>query len=256
MSSSSQPDKELDLGNCERGIWLVKVPKYIANHWDRAPSDLEVGKLKIVKSPGQKPSVSFVCSESMLCLKEPGEEPIPKEHKFVMSNILNQTMGVFSQSAPNLDAVIPEPERLSLEGKIVQKAECRPLGDTLYMNLKAESIRKAAQPVKKVVQLDKVVHTFKPRSNHDHNIKYEEKKKAEGKKSREDREKVMEMLFAAFEKHQYYNIKDLVRITRQPVTYLKEVLKDVCSYNLKNPHKNMWELKPEYRHYKKDDEDD
>lgn len=27
----------------------------------------------------------------------------------------------------------------------------------------------------------------------------------------------MEMLFAAFEKHQYYNLKDLVRITNQPV---------------------------------------
>lgn len=24
----------------------------------------------------------------------------------------------------------------------------------------------------------------------------------------------------------------------------------VCHYNVKNPHKNMWELKPEYRHYK------
>jgi transcription initiation factor TFIIF subunit beta len=31
---------------------------------------------------------------------------------------------------------------------------------------------------------------------------------------------------------------------------LKEVLKDICVYCVKNPHKNMWELKPEYRHYK------
>lgn len=31
--------------------------------------------------------------------------------------------------------------------------------------------------------------------------------------------------------------------------YLKEILKEVCNYNIKNPHKNMWELKPEYRHY-------
>lgn len=60
------------------------------------------------------------------------------------------------------------------------------------------------------------------------------------------------MLYAAFEKHQYYNIKDLVKITRQPVTYLKDILKEVCNYNLKNPHRNMWELKPEYRHYKAD----
>lgn len=43
-----------------------------------------------------------------------------------------------------------------------------------------------------------------------------EKKKAEGKKARDDKESVMEMLFAAFEKHQFYNLKDLVQITKQP----------------------------------------
>lgn len=44
----------------------------------------------------------------------------------------------------------------------------------------------------------------------------------------------------------------LFQITRQPIVYLKDILKEVCNYNLKNPHKNMWELKPEYRHYKQD----
>ena len=64
------------------------------------------------------------------------------------------------------------------------------------------------------------------------------------------------MLFHAFEKHQYYNIKDLVKITKQPIGYLKEILKEVCDYNMKNPHKNMWELKKEYRHYKTDEKKD
>ncbi|XP_077866451.1 general transcription factor IIF subunit 2-like [Saccoglossus kowalevskii] len=63
------------------------------------------------------------------------------------------------------------------------------------------------------------------------------------------------MLFSAFERHQYYNIKDLVRITEQPITYLKEILKDVGVYNMRAPHKNMWELKPEYRHYKPETDD-
>ena len=52
--------------------------------------------------------------------------------------------------------------------------------------------------------------------------------KAEGKKLRDDKEKVMEVLFGLFEKHQYYNIKDLVKETRQPVTYLKVSLSAVC----------------------------
>ena len=44
-----------------------------------------------------------------------------------------------------------------------------------------------------------------------------QRKKSEGKKVRDDKDKVMNILFAAFEKHQYYNIKDLAGITRQPV---------------------------------------
>ncbi|GFS79365.1 general transcription factor IIF subunit 2 [Trichonephila clavipes] len=85
-------------------------------------------------------------------------------------------------------------------------------------------------------------------------IEYEQKKKAEGRKARDDKDKVMDMLFAAFEKHQYYNIKDLEKITKQPVPYLKEILKEICNYNAKNPHKSTWELKPEYRHYKGSDD--
>ena len=35
--------------------------------------------------------------------------------------------------------------------------------------------------------------------------------------------------------------------------YLKEFLHKMCVYNVKAPHKNMWELKPEYRHYENAD---
>lgn len=48
-------------------------------------------------------------------------------------------------------------------------------------------------------------------------VEYERKKKEEGKRARADKQKVLEMLFSAFEKHQYYNIRDLVDITKQPV---------------------------------------
>lgn len=48
-------------------------------------------------------------------------------------------------------------------------------------------------------------------------LQYERKKKEEGKRARADKQQVLDMLFSAFEKHQYYNIKDLVDITKQPV---------------------------------------
>lgn len=260
---SATTPRELDLSNASRGVWLVKVPKYIASRWEKAPGDIEVGKLKISKnssdasrSTGQKPQVSLRLSSALMKLREPGEDIIPQDHRLDVSTVTQQTLGVFSHMTPaKTDSVIPETEKLFMEGRIVQKLECRPYADTCYMKLKLESIRKASVPFRQVKQLDKVVQTFKPVSNHKNNIEYLERKKAEGKKARDDKDSVLEMLFAAFEKHQYYNIKDLVKITKQPITYLKEILKDVCNYNLKNPHKNMWELKPEYRHYKEPDQE-
>ena len=41
--------------------------------------------------------------------------------------------------------------------------------------------------------------------------------KEEGKRMRMDKEVVMDKLFSVFEKHQYYNISDLVRLTNQPI---------------------------------------
>uniref|UniRef100_T1IN73 General transcription factor IIF subunit 2 n=1 Tax=Strigamia maritima TaxID=126957 RepID=T1IN73_STRMM len=243
-------EKDLDCGSATRGLWLVKVPKYISTRWNKS-SSLEVGKLAISKvvspSAGSAIDVRFVLHDFVAAIKENADDtPIPKEHKLVLSNNNAQSLAVYSQCG----------DKLSLEGKVVEKAECRPShNDKDYMKLKKQSIFRASQPQRTVKQLDRIVNSYKPVSDHKNNIEFEQMKKSEGKKSREDKDKVMEMLFAAFEKHQYYNIKDLVRITRQPITYLKEILKEFCNYNLKNPHKNMWELKPEYRHYKEQSDD-
>ncbi|XP_017083755.1 general transcription factor IIF subunit 2 [Drosophila eugracilis] len=247
-------DKDLDLSNAGRGVWLVKVPKYIAQKWEKAPTNMDVGKLRINKSPGQKAQVSLSLTPAVLALDP--DEKIPTEHVLDVSQVTKQTLGVFSHMAPSdgkensTSTGQSDNEKLYMEGRIVQKLECRPIADNCYMKLKLESIRKASEPQRRVQPIDKIVQNFKPVKDHAHNIEYRERKKAEGKKARDDKNAVMDMLFHAFEKHQYYNIKDLVKITNQPISYLKEILKDVCDYNMKNPHKNMWELKKEYRHYK------
>lgn len=155
---------------------------------------------------------------------------------------------------PSADSAVSK--KLALEGRISCRAECKTLHTTtseVYMKLKREALLKPTETARKVQKINKLVKVYKPVSNHASNVAHAKKMKEVGKKSRDDKDRVMEALFALFEKHQYYNIKDLVRETRQPVTYLKTILNEVCRYNVKNPHKNMWELKPEYRHYKKDE---
>lgn len=57
-----------------------------------------------------------------------------------------------------------------MEGTIVEKLECRPYADSTYMDMKAKSIKIAALPKRRVEQLDNVVTTFKPISDHKHNV--------------------------------------------------------------------------------------
>lgn len=94
--------------------------------------------------------------------------------------------------------MVPETEKLYMEGRIVQKLECRPAGesikmmktfllslvkfyykqskllsflaDSCYMKLKKESIKKASVPVRQIQQLERVVQNFKPVSDHKHNV--------------------------------------------------------------------------------------
>lgn len=294
---------ELDLTNASRGVWLVKVPKYISSRWENAKEQTEVGKLLISKGADGTPEIKFNLSEELIKVsvdKQNKDVPvsttttksnktstkkqtiindknqqfiplepkpiqpknsligvkkdivlsnknveIPKEHKFAISDISHQHLAVFSEQIDDKQV-----KRLVLEGNVVQKGECRPIADSRYMDLKKQRIVEARQPTRLVQQLDKAVVNYKPLVTT--RVEAETKRKNDQKKSREDKDKVMDMLFTAFEKHQYYYLRDLEKLTNQPISYLKEILKEIAFHNKNNPHKNMWELKPEFRHYKTD----
>ncbi|XP_017566276.2 general transcription factor IIF subunit 2b isoform X1 [Pygocentrus nattereri] len=250
MSDKGQ-DVDLTRAKQNTGVWLVKVPKYLSQQWGKASGRGEVGKLKIAKSQG-KTTVSFSLNEELTVVESSGETAssvrAPREHPFSMQSVGGQTLAVFTESS--LD-------QITIEGMVVQRAECRPAVQESYVKLKKLQIEESTKPLRLSQRLEKAVTTnYKPVSNHTYNVEYEKKKKEEGKRARSDKEKVLEMLFSAFEKHQYYNIKNLVEITKQPVIYLKEILREIGVYNSRGPHKSTWELKPEYHHYQEGEEDE
>ena len=250
---------DVDVNNVNRGVWLVKVPKYISDRWqnpDLVQPKQSVGKLKIVRSAAaSKPMVTFSLEDKVTVELGDKSVAIPKEHKFMVSGLAAQSMAVFSHTRPDPDdpstenPVSADGSFIHMEGKVVQRAECRPISNDVYMKVKKESIMLPILSRRKT-QHTQLVNSYKPIARHPNQLKAEKEKKEMGKRSRDDKSKVMDTLFALFEKHQYYNIKDLIKETRQPVGYLKEILGEVCVYRSKNPHKFMWELKPEFRHYK------
>ncbi len=120
-------DKDLDISNASRGVWLVKVPKYMADRWEAIDTPATVGKLTISRRSGQKPMVSFSLDEKVATGPKPGDELLPREHKFNVTTVQGHSLAVFSHLAGDPDAAVPVHDKLSLEGKIVQRAECRPI---------------------------------------------------------------------------------------------------------------------------------
>ncbi len=140
---------DVDLSNGQRGVWLVKVPKYISDRWksDAKPKQ-NVGKIRITKSRfgGQKPKIAFSLDSGLVEAGGSGNnERIPQEHNFVVSTLTAQTMAVFSQTKalyePGDDesgsGIETSPASMSIEGTVVQRCECRPImaADNVYMRV-------------------------------------------------------------------------------------------------------------------------
>lgn len=67
------------------------------------------------------------------------------------------------------------------------------------------------------------------------------------KRQRIPREDLENMVFKLFESKAYWSLKELTESTDQPVSFLKEVLNDICTLHRRGKYKSKYELKPEYK---------
>jgi len=241
---------EVDMSGVTRQVWLIKVPKYLAKRMERAQPMQEIGRIQTLVKPSEKsPQIVFNILQELADIpvmdnesdKENATE-IPIEHKFSVSRLDNQSMVLFSEDR--------ETRVVSLEGRVTQKGDCRPVMSTNLIAMNQLRAKRATQPSRRVKQLDRTITVFKPVS------KPTIKKEEPIRKVKLDRDQLKDTVFRAFEKHQYYHLKDLQLLTGQPLYYLKAVVRELCDYNTKAPNKYLWELKPEFRHYSNDGTND
>lgn len=276
----------VDCDCAKRGVWLVKVPRYLSELWEKNVGH-EVGRL-VIKPANGKTDLIFKNNENMVGLNSPGLDKevsastnvpsntmprslpssvtgigsaksnqatfsIPNEHTFVIGEIKNQSLVILCEdkSGLNENADICS-GRLSIEGRVVKRADCRPPQTADYMRMKIKQIEKSSQPKRHVKQMEKAEVKFKPIAVHAEMMAREKQKKEGAKTVRADKDIVRQAIFHAFEKHQYYRLIDLQKLTNQPPGFVKEILTEIAIYNTMPPHKSMWELKPEYRSYRTD----
>ena len=69
---------------------------------------------------------------------------------------------------------------------------------------------------------------------------------AEARTERLPEEQLLDVLFGAFEKYQYWTFRSLVQYTHQPQNYLKEILGKVADQANAGPYKHHYHLKEQY----------
>ncbi|GMR60115.1 hypothetical protein PMAYCL1PPCAC_30310, partial [Pristionchus mayeri] len=251
--SRKRAHDEVDCEGAKKGVWLVKVPKYLSDIWE-ANAGSDVGRLNVSASSSGKTVVKLKTRPG---LKMPENlegatskgGSIPNEHSFILKDA-DQPLVVLGEDKTGLNEDINiRTGSLSLEGRIVKKAECRPPDSRDYLKMKIGHIEKSGQPKRHIMIIDKAAVKYKPVNMYEED-KARMKLKKEGMKTvRMDRDLLRQNIFMAFEQHEYYRLQDMQQKFNQPASYVKEILQEIAVYNSQPPHKTMWNLKPEYRNY-------
>ncbi|XP_037956338.1 general transcription factor IIF subunit 2-like [Teleopsis dalmanni] len=231
--------KKIDVTDLNKEMWLIKVPRSVAQQWEKVPSGTEVMTMKVTKTDNGKQENAFYLNPDLL----DGVLGGGSEYKLHPTELVDKKIAILSETGKDIKKRCNgfRGEKLVMKGHANTKLICKPVFDETYIKCKKKDIITAYLPKQttQVIEVPVPPPVYqKPNRKLDRNRKY-----------RADKYDVMETIFEAFEKQQFYSLKDLAKITAQPVIYLKELLNEVCDYNLNHPNKNLWELKKEYRHY-------
>lgn len=241
--------KTVSTERAQNSLWLVKVPKYVAERLQKCEVGSKFGVIQTQRTPAG-PEFTFEV-EPKLCEPCNGLPACPSSHTMKLGTLagVNRNLAVYSdtQDVINIEGVV------KTKFDVMQRSD--PKSSLSYMKLKRFEAEKKMDPGRKIVITNKSHNNFKPSNvsrEQMYTTKAEREEKLRNKRTRLDADAVESMILRAFKKHQYISQKHLVAITGQPEAYLKGFLHKMCVYNQKTPHKNTWELKPEYRYYESD----
>lgn len=280
---------DMNLAHGSQKIWLVKLPRYLAEKWTR-PGYLNGQDLGQVKIRKNAPKVNGKRKlEVKLVLRDAAE--MPQEYDLLILNTQVRNLYVFSEEnlkrfrpdapvgdeAPNrglpfyrvkkkIDPNSEEkpllyvktiPKKTSLVGRIVHECQVTPLkGDVRYKEMTAmrQNIPQAKERPK-VTLLDEIpgvvqLQTGPSLSGRSTSMFLKQqpaRNKADGRAIRMPKNDLLDLLFRLFEEYEYWLMKGLKERTRQPETYLKELLEEIANLIKKGPYTSKYNLKPEYK---------
>mmetsp|Transcript_9534 Transcript_9534/g.12944 ORF Transcript_9534/g.12944 Transcript_9534/m.12944 type:complete len:281 (-) Transcript_9534:264-1106(-) len=261
-TGSESNESKLDIRRCERSIWLVKVPTFVKDAWSASVA-LErqrptsggggpvIGTVILAFDPTAE---TGTLPDATLHLSLPESSNIPKEYNMTFQPD-SAAMAVFSKDVYAGDA-------MAAEGKVEYKLDLKPTSmlDESYNELSKTRMMSATKKTRTVQMLSekKAKGAFMrplPVSQIGGSAG-KGGKNLEDRRSRWEKEVLQDMIFKLFERQTYWTFRQLQAETKQPVTWLKEVLQEVCRFNKRGPNADKWEVKGEYKHVHASAEED
>eukprot|EP01133_Synstelium_polycarpum_P016339 gene16339-19436_t len=224
---------EINTDNVDKQVWLVKVPKYLADHWMFAGEGSEIGKLHFKSSSSLSLSISRANNESeeMQLTTTPSTE--------------NNPIKVFSEDLENA---------LAFEGSVGLKVDIRmDINSAAYRELcksrtttynTKTSQSKILEGHESITQLNKIQDPNKIQLSTAIYLpgRAGKKKSQDDKRERLPEEDLIDLIFKAFEVKNFWDLKGLTSYTDQPTAWLKQILQKICFLNKRGPNMNMYEI--------------
>ncbi|KAJ2890309.1 hypothetical protein IWW38_004207, partial [Coemansia aciculifera] len=241
---------DVDMDELGSKVWLVKVPQFLAEKWKRPRKDgVQIGKIRIYDRPDQSGNnIAILLNES--------EEynDIPKRYRMQVTNEKVRNMFIFSEGRDPNEVVKPTSSQaakavpIAMTGTVHHECTVTPEYTDEYKRIMRKRVLDQHENARKIQTGNQT--SFNRSMLKAQTGGFETSKKrlgADAKMARVDRNDLMELLFACFERHTYWGFKGLVEETRQPTAFLKEVLADIAILNKRGPYVATYSLKPEFK---------
>ncbi|KAI9478359.1 MAG: transcription initiation factor IIF, beta subunit-domain-containing protein [Benjaminiella poitrasii] len=235
--------EDLKLDDANTRVWLVKVPKFLAEKWrDIDEDNVNLGSIRIYNKPppGKTANIALVLPE------DESTPNLPKEYSVHVTpgQVTNKFVFTEDQNGGK-----------SISGTVHHECTATPAQFGTYRNIMRKRVREAEAPQRSVQVLGQNnqpvfvpgASSGLPNSDFSDFITTKKPKVDKEKATRLPRNELMDLLFAAFDKFPYWSFKGIVEHTKQPNQYLKEVLNEICILNKRGPYAGNYQLKPEYK---------
>ncbi|KAI9326116.1 transcription initiation factor IIF, beta subunit-domain-containing protein, partial [Obelidium mucronatum] len=244
--------------------WLVKVPKFVKEQWDKVGDKpgVQLGVLRVLvplthktSSKAKAPPITLHLPQNPLPgLADFWTDGVPKNFNLNITNTEVKSSYVFTTNEQQ-DSVT------SFSATVVHEATATPVIDAEYKalgrkrqeeesrkrrNIQHINLRDAKQEMRVGPSKGGEVHDSIVKATANSVAAVTGKLNQQDKRERMERADLIATLITLFNEHAYWKFADLSEKTQQPNAWLKEVLGTCADLVKKGPYNGLYELKPEY----------